>query len=150
MEKGEVFAEVSVLEGSSYPVYAEAEEESLLVFIERRALVDLIRKEPDVAVSLIYSMAKRLKYLANLVEMLSLKEVPSRLAQYLLEASQGREIFLLPVSKSQLALLLGTAPETLSRAFKKLSRAGAIDVRGSMVRVLSFDKLKEIAEFGMD
>ena len=67
-------------------------------------------------------MSRRLRQLAGLVEDLSLKEVPARLAAYLLyqsERQEGRAEFELEIAKGQLASLLGTIPETLSRILAK-------------------------------
>ncbi len=144
VEPGEVFAEVALMDGADYPVYAEALEESLLLFFNAAGFRDLVRKSPEVALSMILEMSAKLRHLAGLVEMLSLKEVPSRLAQYILQEARG-EILVLRVSKGDLARMLGTAPETLSRAFRRLEREGAIRVKGSMIRILSRDELERIA-----
>ena len=73
------------------------------------------------------------------------------LATYLLYLSeeQGRsDRVALAVSKGQLASLLGTIPETLSRIFAKLSSQGLIAVEGRTIRLLDLPALEELAAAG--
>jgi CRP/FNR family transcriptional regulator len=84
---------------------------------------------------------------AGLIEDLSLKEVPGRLAKYLLYLSDkdGDGGVELDVSKGQLASLLGTIPETLSRILAKMNRRGLIRSRGAQIRIIDRRGLEEIA-----
>jgi CRP/FNR family transcriptional regulator len=91
----------------------------------------------------------RLRKFAALVEDLSLKEVPGRLAAYLLYLSRresGKAEFDLDISKGQLASILGTIPETLSRILGKMGRQGLISSKGSRIRILNRTTLEEIAD----
>jgi len=91
-------------------------------------------------------MALRLRRFADQIENLSLKEVPSRLASYLLylsEEQKNRAQVHLDISKGQLASLLGTTPETLSRIFAKMTEEGLIKVRG---RVITLKNIPGLAE----
>ena len=54
----------------------------------------------------------------------------------------------LPISKGQLASLLGTIPETLSRIFAKMGAQGLIEVKGRKIRLLDRMGLKEVSELG--
>ncbi len=145
-EAGDTFAEIATLKGQRYPVYATAMEDSRLVRIKGKDLLDLIKKEPQVAVGLIVVLLERVKHLTNMIEDLSLREVPARLSSYILKKSEGKQFLMLDIPKVELAKILGTTPETLSRSFKRLSSMGAIEVRGSLIRVLSPQTLQELAE----
>jgi CRP/FNR family transcriptional regulator len=84
-----------------------------------------------------------------LVEDLALREAPARLARYLLDlarddADAGAAVTL-PIRKVELAALLGTRQETLSRALRKLSDRRVIRVRGAKVVILSPETLADIA-----
>jgi len=85
------------------------------------------------------------------IENLSLKEVPARLAAYLiyLAEEQGRDdLVTLPISKGQLASLLGTIPETLSRIFGKMSGQNLIEVKERRISLLDRKRLEELADLG--
>jgi CRP/FNR family transcriptional regulator len=71
--------------------------------------------------------------------------VVPRLAEYILQGSEGNRELKLDISKGDLASLLGTVPETLSRAFAKLKAAGFISETGSTININDLEGLKEIA-----
>jgi CRP/FNR family transcriptional regulator len=124
VEPGDPFAEAVLFAGSCYPAHAEALRESRVIFFPRVAFKKLIKKDPDLAMNMLTILSRRLKYFARLVEDLSLKEVPQRLAAYLLYLSgtdRNNSPVDLDISKGQLASLLGTIPETY---FKQNGFAG--------------------------
>jgi CRP/FNR family transcriptional regulator len=72
--------------------------------------------------------------------------VPARLAGYLLyllEEQGQQDSVELEISKGQLASLLGTIPETLSRIFAKMSEEGLIEVVGRRINILDRQRLEE-------
>jgi CRP-like cAMP-binding protein len=94
-----------------------------------------------------------LRQFAVQIENLSLKEMPARLASYLvfLAFEQGQdEVVTLNISKGQLASSLGTIPETLSRIFAKLSGNNLIRVEGKKITLLDRSGLEDLAEYGKD
>ena len=145
---GESFAEVPVFEGKTYPASAQALEDSVLLTIPRRGFVELLRREPELALGVMALLSSRLRAFVGQIAQLSLKEVPERLAGYLLllRAAQGRDELTLDLPKGQIASYLGTIPETLSRAIKKLTDQGLIEVAGSRVSVLDPEGLAALAE----
>jgi CRP/FNR family transcriptional regulator len=93
-------------------------------------------------------LSQRLKYFSRLIEDLSLKEVPQRLAAYLLYLGGSKQNTMpvdLSISKGQLASLLGTIPETLSRILNKMAAQGLIDVKGRQMKLLKRDALEALA-----
>jgi len=148
---GEPFGEVPVFTGQHFPANAEAIEESRVFFFPRRSFVDLVKRNPSLALNMLAVLSKRLRRFAGLIDDLSLKEVPGRLAAYLLYLSsqnQGSKDLELTITKAQLASLLGTIPETLSRILGKLSSQGLIETDGRRIRILDSEALQELAESG--
>ncbi len=143
---GEPVGEVPVFSNQPFPASAEAIVESTLYFFPRKEFVALIETNPSIALNMLAVLSKRLRQFAAQIENLSLKEVPARLAGYLLytaaEQEQG-DVVKLPVSKGQLASLLGTIPETLSRIFSKLSDEGLIQVEGRQITILDREGLQD-------
>jgi CRP/FNR family transcriptional regulator len=110
--------------------------------------VDLIGKNPLVALNMLAVLSRRLRKFAGLVEDLSLKEVPGRLAAYLLllsEQKKGAMGFDLDVSKNQLASLLGTIPETLSRILARMEKEKLIKSEGKRITILDRNGLEELS-----
>ena len=136
---GEPFGEVPVFTGSHFPANAESIAESSILFFPRRAFVDLITANPSLALNMLAVLSLRLRQFTVQIENLSLKEVPGRLAAYLLylaEEQKKKDRIRLSISKAHLASLLGTIPETLSRIFAKMSGQGLIEVKGRDIRLL--------------
>lgn len=148
---GEPFGEVPVFTGQHLPAHAEAMEESRIFFFPRDSFVDLIKKNPSIALSMLAVLSMRLRRFTHLIDDLSLKEVPGRLSAYLLylsEQEKGASDLELNITKSQLASLLGTIPETLSRIFGKMSRQGLIELDGPRIKILDRQGLEDLAEAG--
>ena len=81
---GETFGEVPVFAGEHFPANAEALGESRAFFFPRPAFINLIRRNPFLALNMLAVLSRRLRRFAALIEDLSLKEVPGRLAAYFL------------------------------------------------------------------
>jgi CRP-like cAMP-binding protein len=148
---GEPFGEVPVFAGQQFPASAESMEESRIFFFPRDAFIHLIKKNPDIALNMLAVLSRRLRRFTQLVEDLSLKEVPGRLAAYLLylrELNKGSQELKLDISKVQLASLLGTIPETLSRILGKMRKAGLIESEGPRIKILDLQGLEDLAEAG--
>lgn len=147
---GEPFGEVPVFSGQSFPASAEALAKSRLLFFPRTAFVDLITANPSLALNMLAMLSMRLREFTVQIEHLSLKEVPGRLAAYLLfladKQKKGDEVTL-TISKGQLASLLGTIPETLSRTFAKMSEQGILEVKGSHIRLISRENMEKLAGY---
>jgi CRP/FNR family transcriptional regulator, dissimilatory nitrate respiration regulator len=145
---GEPFAEVAVFTGSSYPANAMALEKSRIFFFPRESFVSLIGNHPSLAMNMLATLSLRLKQFTHMIENLSLKEVPGRLAAYILLASDQNEDdrVTLSISKNQLASFLGTIPETLSRILTKMNKQGFLAVNGAEITILNRDMMENLAE----
>jgi CRP-like cAMP-binding protein len=148
---GEPFGQVAVYAGRSYPASAQAIAKSHVLFFPRAAFVDLITRIPSLAMNMLAVLSMRLRAFTVQVENLSLKEVPGRLAGYLIylvDEEETEDSVILNISKGQLASLLGTIPETLSRIFARMTELGLIEVDGRKIKLLNRDGLEELAELG--
>jgi CRP-like cAMP-binding protein len=145
---GNPFGEVPVFSGNRFPANAQALEKSRLLFFPRKDFIQLIARHPSLALNMLAVLSMRLRQFTVQVENLSLKEVPARLASYLiyLSGEQADDSAVdLPISKGQLASLLGTIPETLSRIFNKMGQQQLISVEGSRIKLLNRDLLEDLA-----
>ena len=153
IETGQSFGEVTVFTGQQMPANAQTLAKSRLLLFPRSAFVGLVTANPSLALNLLAIMSKKLRQFAVQIENLSLKEIPARLASYLIylaEEQGSADAVTLDVSKGQLASLLGTIPETLSRIFAKLSRQNLIRVEGPKITLLDFEGIEDLSEFGKD
>jgi CRP/FNR family transcriptional regulator len=145
---GEVFGEAPVFAGKRFPASADAMDESRVLFFQREALISLIQKNPSIALNMLAVLSIRLRRFTSLIDDLSLKEVPGRLAKHLLYMKQEHNTYELDlgITKGQLASLLGTIPETLSRILTKMVDQGLIETDGRRIRIIEIEGIEELAE----
>lgn len=151
MESSEPVAAVAALAGGRFPANAEAATACTIAEVPAAALFDLLAKEPPVARTLIADLANRVVNFTSVVTTLAM-DVPARLARYVMHralqggrpSSAGLEVTL-GMKKGELALALGTVPETLSRAFAKLRDDGVLEVHGNSVTVLDMRALAALS-----
>jgi CRP/FNR family transcriptional regulator len=153
VKEGDTIGAVPVFSGKSFPANAKAISKSHLLFFERKKFIQLITNKPTLTMNILALLAMRLREFTIQVENLSLKEIPGRLAAYLLYLSQeqgDKDLVKLNISKFQLANLLGTGPESLSRTLGNMKRKKLIEEKGANIRLTNRGQLEELAEKGKE
>ncbi len=148
---GHTFGEVPVFAGKNFPASAMALEKSTVIFLPRSKFVNLITQAPGLSMNLLADLSRRLREFTIQIENLSLKEVPARLAAYILTLSKEQENekqVTLPISKAQLSNLIGTTPETVSRVLKKMMSSSFIDVQTKTIFIKDIEGLIDLSESG--
>ncbi len=144
-------AELPLLDGAPYPASARASEDSRILFLPRDSFRWLYQNNSEIADATIRELGRRLRKVIRLVEKLSLKDVPARVATALVELAtaagelrQGGE-FSLDATQEELAGELGTTRESVSRALSALRKDEIVEVDDSRVRILDVDALRRAA-----
>jgi len=153
VKEGDTIGAVPVFSGKSFPANARAISQSHLLFFDRKKFIQLITNKPSLTMNILALLSTRLREFTIQVENLSLKEIPGRIASYLLYLSReqgNRDLVKLNISKLQLANLLGTGPESLSRALGNMKNKKLIEEKGANIRLLNRSLLEELAERGKD
>lgn len=148
---GQPFGVVEALAGSRYPANVDAATPATIARVGADALYALLDSEPRVARTLISDLAGKVVDFTTVVATLSL-DVPSRVARYVLHrvlkegrsTPRGLEVTL-GMKKGDLAMSLGTVPETLSRAFARLAADEILEVSGQQVTVLDMRALATLS-----
>ena len=139
---GESFAEGTLATDKGYPADARAVEPSQVLLVQKAGILALLRRQPELALRMLGSMSAHLRILVSQLDDLTLKDVETRLANWLLKrcpdpASERAVMIDLEMTKRVLAAELGTVSETLSRTLAKFREQGLIDVKGKSVLVQS-------------
>jgi len=147
---GESFGEAALWADIPYPACAQAVEPVRLLIVRRDALRRLLVRCDGLAMGMLAGLSAKLHEFSRLIEDLSLREVPQRLARVLLAqaAAAGSDSFRLRQTKRQLAAQIGTVAETLSRALATLKDGGLIHVSGSQIRIRDKAGLEALAQSG--
>ena len=146
---GSTVAEVPLFDGGNFPASAVALEDSTLLFLPKREFLDLCRSHSEVAMAVIRTLASRFRYLASLVEELSLKEVSHRLAGFLRDRAlrfgvrtrRGVE-FPLEETNQEVGAEIGTVRDLVSRNLRRFVDRGIIKMERRRVIVLDMDELE--------
>ena len=147
---GDAMGEAAMFAGGTFPAHAQAVEDCRLLVVWRDCLLRAIRDDAELAVGMMAGLSAKLREFASLIETLSLRDVPARVAVALLDQARraGASSFRLGRTKRSLAAQLGTTPETLSRSLAKFRAAGFIRVQGAQVTILNADALRHAVHSG--
>ncbi len=152
VKPGQTFAEAALFGDATYPATAEAVEPSRVFGLPRTRLVALIRSSPELGLAMIASVAMWTRRLAGTLELLTQRRVEERLAVYLMSRAdpsaveRGGEIAL-SEPRHLIAAQIGTAPEVLSRTFRRLEDDGLLAAAPDHVRILDPTRLRRLAEW---
>jgi len=146
--RGESFGEAVAFRGQAYPVSAEAVTACEVMRIPSSALLEAMRRDPDIAVSVLASTFTHLHSLVSQLEQLKAQTGPQRVAEFLLELCEqetGSCEVTLPYDKFLIAGRLGMKPESLSRSFARLKSAG-VHIDRNHAAIDDIDRLRAFSE----
>ena len=151
LRPGDPFGMCTAFAIDSFPANAMALEESGILMIPGPVMEAVATSEPRLLLNIIQILSDRLKESMLLIESLSLKEIPQRLASFLLhaltrEGDREMDRLELTITQRELAKILGATPEALSRAVRKMSNAGILAMDGRTIRIPDREALEELAE----
>ena len=136
---GESIAEVAVLlENGIYPANVQALEESEMAFIHKEAFMKLLREDNKICLHILSKYASIIYDFTQKIGDLALISVKERLMKYFISKCNELQSdeFELNVSKLNLAALIGTIPETISRVFKTLEKENTIEIKEKKIKIL--------------
>lgn len=143
--KGRSFGEAVALDGTPYPVTAEAVTDGRLLNVRASTLMTMMRERPEIAMAILSSTFKHLHSLVAQVEQLKAHTGAQRVAEFLLdlcECESGACTITLPYDKTLIAGRLGMQPPSLSRAFNKLEEHGVVILQ-NQARIADVERLRD-------
>jgi CRP/FNR family transcriptional regulator len=148
VHSGDTFNDVSALDGGSNPACAMAFNDTTVWRVARPDLRRVAAHYPELSWSLIESLARRARYLVNVVQDLAMRNVKGRLARLLLEQAEAAEQGLPPVALTQeeMASRLGTVREVVGRALRSLAAENVISMERQRLVIIDRERLREAAE----
>ena len=108
--------------------YVEATENSKICLLNRKDFLNLLEDQSMLSIKLLEQSMTKMQSMQKQIDLLSLPKIEDRLSEYLQEyaVKVGKKTFNLPLKMKELALYLGTTPETLSRKFALLEKQGVL------------------------
>ncbi len=146
---GFTFAEALMFSDSpAYPVRSTAIGETVLLAIDSKAFLDLLRQSVDTCFRVMADMSVRLRRMIKEIDDLTLQSATGRVAGFLCGQYmfKSQKEFDLETPKGVLASRLSVKPETFSRILHNFIDQGLLRVKGSRVEVLDTEGLRKHAE----
>jgi CRP/FNR family transcriptional regulator len=146
---GESFAEVALATETGYPADARAIEPTQVLLVQKDGILALLKRQPELALRMLGSMSSHLRVLVGQLEDLTLKDVETRLANWLVKrcpnpAGDQPVHIELAITKRMLAAELGTVSETFSRTLAKFRELKLLTVKGKTITILAPAKLSAL------
>ena len=149
---GQTFAEAALFAPGTYPATAEVMQTCRLWCLPRAALLELLGASPDLGVAMLGSISMWTRKLASKLELHTQRRVEERVAIYLLSRAGPRDLqpgdkIELAEPRNLIAAQCGTAPEVLSRTFRRLEEDGVLEAAPHHVTITDPEKLHALAEW---
>jgi len=149
--ESDFFGEMAILDGQNRSANVTAIDDTELFLIQRSDFLDLLYNHPEVSISLLQELTKRLRGADMKIKSLSLKDAEGKVATVILQLAddigkikQGVvEIDKLPF-QHDLANMAGTSRETISRTLHTFAKKGLIELEGTKLRIINYEKFKEM------
>ena len=153
LDEADFFGEMALLDGQARSANIIAIEKSKLFIIQRKDFIDLLAQHPNVSVSLLQELTKRIRIADMKIKSLSLKDAEGKVASVILQLADDMgkirhgavEIERLPMQQD-LANMAGTSRETISRVMNTFKKKGFIELDGNKLKIIDYTKFKELFE----
>jgi CRP-like cAMP-binding protein len=135
LEAGAFFGDMALLGDEARSASVKTLEDSVLLALSRRDFIDLIRQSPDLALAVIEELANRLRETNEQARSLSFQGVEERtrnlFERIAREEGSGAQQWMTPaLTHQQIADMVGTSRETVTRAIKQLKASGWLGQEG--------------------
>lgn len=151
LNEADFFGEMAILDGQSRSATVISLEDSELFIIQRNDFLDLLKRHPEVSISLLYELTSRLRVADMKIKALSLKDAEGKVASVVLQIADNEgtikngivEIEKLPLQQD-LASMAGTSRETISRTLHNFAKKNMVEIEGTKLRILNYENFKKM------
>jgi CRP-like cAMP-binding protein len=151
LNDSDFFGEMAILDGLSRSANVTAMEDSELFIIQRNDFIALLQTHPEISIALLKELTQRMRAADLKIKSLSLKDAEGKVATVILQLADdlGKikngtvEIEKLPL-QHDLANMAGTSRETISRTLHSLVKKELIELKGSKLKIINYEKFKEL------
>jgi CRP/FNR family transcriptional regulator, cyclic AMP receptor protein len=149
---GELFGEMSVLDGQPRSADATANTNCEIFVIDRRDFLPFVRSQPTLAMKFIELLCARLRWTSDQVEQVILQDLPGRLASALLGLVEKRkpepESHTIPITQQEISEMVGMTRESINKQLRAWAARNWVRLEHGAIVVLDPAALRELAEAG--
>lgn len=135
LECGDFFGEMALLDREPRSASVKTLEPARLLALSRNDFLSVLRRSPDVAVAVVQELSRRLRWADEQTSALSFQRVKDRAVSLLRRlarepAEGGDSLLTAPLTHQQIADMIGTSRETVTRVVKELKQDGWLRQQG--------------------
>jgi CRP-like cAMP-binding protein len=149
---GELFGEMSVLDGQPRSADAIANTSCEIFVIDRREFLPFVRSQPTLAMKFIELLCTRLRWTSDQVEQVILQDLPGRLASALIGLTEkrklDREARTIAITQQEISEMVGMTRESINKQLRAWAGRGWVRLEHGAIVVLDAEALRELAEAG--
>jgi CRP/FNR family cyclic AMP-dependent transcriptional regulator len=150
LHESDIFGEMSLLDEDERSATVTAIEDSQIFSIKRDDFLELLKKNHEVVVALLKVLSQRLRSADMKIKALSMHDAEGKIAAVLIQLAddlgiikEGKvKIERLPF-QHEIANMAGTSRETISRTLHTFAKKGYVELEGSGLKILNYEKFKE-------
>ncbi len=148
-KSGEIFAEVVIFDDDNYPATAIAVEDSSLYVVNKADFEKLLLSYPNMTLKILKVMSSRLRRAQKNIRDLGLKNSTNRMAGILTNLGdkygvdkEGKIKISISLTQQELASMIGTSRETVSRILSKFEDEGLVTTSRKKIIINKPEELK--------
>jgi CRP-like cAMP-binding protein len=149
---GEVFGEMSVLDGRVRSADAIANTNCEILVIDRRDFLPFVHSQPALAMKFIELLCGRLRWTSDQVEQIILQDLPGRLASALLGLTEKRKVEnasrTIAITQQEISEMVGMTRESINKQLRAWAARDWLRLEHGAIVVLNADPLRELVEAG--
>ena len=149
IEPNQFFGELALIDKQPSPEHIVATAQAELMLVPNAVCLDLIKHHPDIATQIAKTLASRVRGLIRQRTLLTLTTPMQRLAAQLIdlaENSDGKVKIEFAPTHQELAMMINSSRETVTRAFRSMQVQGIVKRDGNVLIISNHKNLKELAE----
>lgn len=148
--EGDFLGEMAIIEGEYRSATAIAHEDVQTITISKNDFLDFVVSRPELSLKIMKSLCGRIREANEALKDLAFYDLPGRLAKSILSLHKkfsgeedGAECIEMKITHQELADMLGTARESVTKILNQFKKEGSIDYRNRRIYVLNRNLLKE-------
>ena len=149
---GELFGEMSVLDGQDRSADATANANCEIYVIDRRDFLPFVRSQPALSMKFIELLCNRLRWTTDQVEQVILQDLPGRLASALLGLAEKRKLepesHTIAITQQEISEMVGMTRESINKQLRAWAARHWVRLEHGAIVVLDAVSLRELAEAG--
>jgi CRP-like cAMP-binding protein len=151
---GEIFGEMSVLDGQARSADATANTSCELFVIDRREFLPFVRSQPALAMKFIELLCTRLRWTSDQVEQVILQNLPGRLASALIRLTEKHKLSpagrTIAVTQQEISEMVGMTRESINKQLRVWAARKWVRLEHGAIVVLDTEPLQALVEAGSE